>query len=99
MICKDIPDDFPVFSMPNGKPLTQRKFNKILKDLTGHLFKNGKITGHSFRYGLVSLFANLGYSEEDLKRIGRWSSRAYLHYVKHGKSVQKSMAKDLKDIY
>ena len=89
---KHLPEDAPFFTNSEGKPLTQKYLNKILKELLGKHLKGGVITGHSFRAGLISMFAREGFSESQLKEIGRWSSRAYECYVKLGRSKRHEMA-------
>ena len=59
--------------------------------MTEDHFKPGKITSHSFRAGLISMFAKLGHSDQQLQAIGRWSSRAYAHYIKLGRSKRHEM--------
>ena len=85
--------NLPMFCDENGVPLTSRKLNllldKYINEKLGFTWK--KLTTHSFRSGLVSLFGSLGVSESKLKDIGRWSSRAYLLYVKLGRSSRAEM--------
>jgi hypothetical protein len=54
----------PLFSENEGKPLTGRELNKVLKGLLGDLvdYRKGSITAHSFRSGLASLMAEKGMS-------------------------------------
>ena len=94
MICtKKLPKSSPLFSTSEGKPLTQKRLNEVLKDLVSpHLKKGGQISGHSFRAGLISIFAKAGYSDDQLQKIGRWSSRAYEFYIKCGKTNRHQMA-------
>ena len=82
----------PFFTNSDGKPLTQRKFNLLLRDLTKSISKHGVISGHSFRSGLISLFAKKGFSDESLKLIGRWSSRAFKVYIKMKRTARHEMA-------
>ena len=49
--------DLPFFSVNGSQPVTQNKFNEILKMLTHDTFKRGKISGHSFRSGIPSMLA------------------------------------------
>ena len=37
-------------------------------------YLGGKVTSHSFRAGLATARARLGYEEEDIKAMGRWKS-------------------------
>jgi len=74
--------DQPAFRLSNGDPLTIQAFNKILKDRLAGFLDNYKISSHSFRGGAASMMATLGYSDKDVKAVGRWSSRAVDLYVK-----------------
>ena len=91
IVNKDLPNDAPAFCSSKGKNLTCRRLNVILEMLTGDHFENGKISNHSFRAGLISYFARLGYSDLELKSIGRWSSRAYQQYIKLGRTKRHQM--------
>ena len=88
----NLPQSSPFFSNCNGKPLTQKKFNFVLKDLTKSISKFGTISGHSFRSGLISMFAKKGFSDSCLKQIGRWSSRAFKVYIKMKRTTRHEMA-------
>ena len=88
---KDLPNDAPAFCSKQGKNFTCKRLNVILELLTSDHFDSGKISNHSFRAGLISYFARLGHSEIDLKTIGRWSSRAYQHYIKLGRAKRHEM--------
>ena len=46
------------------------------------------MTGHSFRSGLSSLLSSKGFKEEEVKMLGRWSSDAFLKYVKKGRLIR-----------
>ena len=41
-----------------------------------------KVTGHSSIAGLCTLMAQAEFRELEIKSIGRWSSEAFLTYVK-----------------
>lgn len=87
----------PAFRLAGGQPLTGRQLNKILKSLLGnHLdYSRGGISCHSFRAGLASLMGSLGYTEEQIQAIGRWSSNAYQVYMKLPRTRRLQMAKVL----
>ena len=91
-LTKDNPKDVPLFCDSFGCNFTQAKFNKILRWISSKHFKSGRISGHSFRAGLVSYFAKLGHSDLDLKVIGGWSSRAFLEYIKLDRTRRHEMA-------
>lgn len=73
----------PAFIDLDGRPLTGKGLNNILKTLLSkHNFSlYGKISSHSFRIGLGSMLGKLGFSDDDIKSAGRWSSSAYLRYL------------------
>jgi site-specific recombinase XerC len=75
----------PVFRVAEDKCMSGRQFNKQLSQLTGsleQLIPGGRITSHSFRAGVASEMCRAGYSEEDIKAVGRWESGAYKAYLK-----------------
>ncbi len=71
----------PVFRFASGRNITGKKINKMLKKLfptsTGL-----KISGHSFRSGLISSAANYPdiISDPHVKGWGRWHSHTFLRY-------------------
>ena len=79
-----IVDDRPFFRTLGGKGYTGRAFNTDLKILLeGQVdYSAGSISSHSFRAGLATEMARVGYSDADIMAIGRWHSSAYLHYIK-----------------
>jgi hypothetical protein len=93
--------DLPVFRWTDGHPLTGNKLNKVLTELLADKLAqaSGKITTHSFRSGIASMIAQKGFSTDDIKAIGRWSSRAYEVYIKHPRTKRAEMAKALQKQY
>ena len=85
--------DQPAFRLVNGDPLTIQNFNKILKDRLDGVLDNYKISSHSFRGGAASMMASLGYSDKDVKAVGRWSSRAVDLYIKLPRTKRIATAK------
>ncbi len=88
----------PAFRETGGKAMTAKDFNKKLRELLGrHLdYKKGGITSHSFRGGVPSILGTLGYSDEEIKTVGHWSSRAFAHYTKLPRTRRRQMALDIK---
>ena len=74
----------PVFRDLGARGYTGRAFNADLKHLlAGQVdYSGGKVTSHSFRAGLATEMARVGYSDADIMTIGRWHSSAYLQYIK-----------------
>ena len=78
----------PVFRWETGANVTPKEFNSCLKTLLSDSIKyeDGKVTSHSFRAGVTSTMARLGYGEEMIQLQGRWLSQAYLRYCKKGRT-------------
>ena len=72
---KTPPKKLPIFCHEDGTPLTCRKFNEYLKLLLGRHsnFAGGAISAHSFRAGITTILGAKGFSEEEIKLVGRWS--------------------------
>ena len=58
----------------------------LLKEEISYL--EGTIATHSFRSGVVTIMGRLGYSEDDIKRQGRWTSEAFRAYLKMGRAIR-----------
>ena len=87
--------DLPVFRFSNGIPLTGGRFNKILRErLKGHVEgAETMFSSHSFRSGAASMMGTLGFSDNEVKAVGRWSSRAFLDYIKLPRTNRIEVAK------
>lgn len=87
----------PAFRDEHGIPLTGRKLNEILKKcLSGHInYEDGYVTSHSFRAGIASLMGTLGYSDSQIKAVGRWSSSAFESYLKLPRTKRAEMARKI----
>lgn len=72
----------PAFHWENGKPITSKAMNNIIKGRLDEVLPGHRISLHSFRTGTASMMAELGYSDSDIKAVGRWSSRAFEQYIK-----------------
>jgi hypothetical protein len=83
-----------LFRDEKGVPLTGRKFNEIVRLLLSrHIdYSQGAITAHSFRSGIPSLLGALGHSSEEIKKVGRWSSRAFECYTKLPRTSRAAIA-------
>ena len=86
----------PVFRLKSGKCLTGKGMNLRLDELTKGLEKlvpGGTIKSHSFRSGVASEMARKGHDSEEIKGVGRWSSEAYLDYIKLPQTRRAEMAR------
>jgi hypothetical protein len=87
----------PMFRQRSGVPLTSRQFNLWLRELLEDVidYKRTKITSHSFRIGLATTLGTLGFSTDDIKEAGRWSSNAYEVYLKLPRVKRAEIAKKI----
>lgn len=86
----------PHFQLESGKPYTLRLFNSDLKELTANL--EGSFSGHSFRIGLASMLGQLGFTDQEIKATGRWSSNAFEVYMRLPRSRRIEMAKKISEL-
>ena len=76
----------------SGDCLRKDRFNKTLKTYFQKYSSYGKLTGHSFRSGLSSLLGEAGFTDEEIQALGRWSSSAFLNYVRSGRLQRMRMS-------
>ena len=90
----------PLFTFQTGTPLTGRKLNTILaKLLQPHVDdKFGFFRSHSFRAGLASELAKLGFEDDGIQAAGRWSSRAFENYIKLARTKRAAMGRAISKI-
>ena len=73
----------PLFVNADKSPITRSKFSKVLKEviiLAG--LDQKRIKSHSFRIGAATTAAGLGFSEDQIMRMGRWRSDAVKKYIR-----------------
>jgi hypothetical protein len=95
---KHWPANQPAFRWDNGKPLTQNQFRKIMGERLIGFVENPEdiFCSHSFRIGVASMLGKLGYSDADIKAVGRWSSRAFEEYLRLPRTKRMQIAKEIK---
>lgn len=73
----------PLFQFQNESPVS---YNFVSKKLAYILDFNGidskRVKGHSFRIGAATHAASLGYSEQYIRKLGRWHSNAVQNYIR-----------------
>ncbi len=92
--------DKPLFRMENGTPLTEAKMNsfvsKLLDPYTDKSIES--FNTHSFRIGLASMLGSLGFSDEEVKIAGRWSSRAFEAYLKLKRTKRADIGRQIQNV-
>ena len=72
----------PLFLL-NNKPVSRKTFVYVLNKVVFALKLEGlDLKPHSFRIGAASHWANKGFSEIQIRNMGRWHSNAYLNYIR-----------------
>ena len=75
--------DGPLFTWPNGIPLTRTRFVQEVREALNNANLPAKdFAGHSFRIGAASTAAAAGLEDSVIHTLGRWRSAAYLLYVR-----------------
>lgn len=73
----------PLFCHINGSALTRYQFASVLNKTLNRLnIIDEKYRTHSFRIGRATELAKLGIPHENIKKLGRWSSKAYQTYIR-----------------
>ena len=73
----------PLFRFKDGRLLTRQRLVSVVKEaLQKAGIDQSKYNGHSFRIGAATTAAAKGMEDSIIKTLGRWSSVAYLQYVK-----------------
>ena len=71
----------PLFLTKSAKPITRLQFWTVLKKCLSKLGRDAANFGtHSFRIGRCTDMVRDGYSDEKIKKIGRWKSTAFRAY-------------------
>lgn len=91
----------PLIREASGSAYTGKAFQKDLTTAMGPTIAKmgrGKFSTHSFRAGKATELAKNGFSEEQIKRTGRWHSDAYLSYTKLPRQQRLLDAKQIRNI-
>ena len=83
--CHGPAEDVPVFLHQDGSQFTKAEMNQDLKMLLAQYpslsTSQDRFSGHSFRAGIANMLASRGFTEQQIKSWGRWSSAAYKAYI------------------
>ena len=71
------------FLSEEGRPLTKARFvAKVQAALQSAGTQFSNYTGHSFRIGVATAAAQAGIQDSTIQMLGRWSSTAFLSYLR-----------------
>lgn len=77
------PGKGPFFKFNTGQPLTKSQFTKHIRlvlQAVGLPYQS--FAGHSFRIGAATTAARAGIEDSTIRMLGRWSSSAFLAYIR-----------------
>ena len=81
----------PLFQHLNGVPVTRTEFDEWLARVIKYCgLDSTRYKGHSFRIGAASHAAASGYSNTQIRLLGRWQSDAFKRYIRLGSLSYKS---------
>ena len=72
----------PLFILANGLPLSPSVVNTWLRSILSATGIPGYYSSHSFRIGAATSAARAGVPDHLVKALGRWTSDAYLRYIR-----------------
>ena len=73
----------PLFCNPAGEPVPRFSFSSQLYTCLNYLGLSTKsYKGHSFRIGAATAYASKGFSDSQIRTLGRWRSNAFLKYIR-----------------
>ena len=82
-----------LFKCQDGRLLTKSRFvNQVREALKEAGFDPTTCAGHSFRIGAATTASACGLNDSTIKMLGRWSSSAYLVYIKTPREQLASVA-------
>ena len=68
--------------------LSRYQFSAVVKKaLLARNISTQGITSHSFRIGACTHFAMAGFSDDELMKMGRWTSAAFQRYIRIPRAV------------
>ena len=73
----------PLMVWQDGSPLSRSSFSKQLQATLSHAnIHTPNIKAHSFRIGAATTACALGFSDQDIQKMGRWKSDAFKRYIR-----------------
>lgn len=72
----------PLFLFANGQTLSRHRLSTWLQNIFSNAKLPGQFNTHSFRIGAATVAARNGVPEHIIKKLGRWTSSAYMLYTR-----------------
>ena len=72
----------PLFLFRDGRPLSHALLTLWLHDILSLAGIQGNFSSNSFRIGAATVAARNGISDHQIQALGRWTSSAYLLYIR-----------------
>ena len=86
----------PFFIQGDGTPLSKGSFVQQVKALVSDVGLDASLySGHSFRIGAATSAAQAGIQDSTIQALGRWSSGAFLTYVRTPRSQLAGFSREL----
>ena len=80
----------PLFAFQTLTPVPRQFFSKNLGALLSFTgFQGDRYKSHSLRIGGASYYASLGYSDSQIRLLGRWDSNAFVKYIRSARALSK----------
>ena len=81
----------PLFAFPSLSPVPRQFFSSTLSKLISFSgFQGDRYKSHSLRIGGATYYASLGYSDAQIRLLGRWDSNAFIKYIRSTRALPKS---------
>ena len=80
----------PLFCFPSLTPINRQFFSNHLSRLINFSgFQGERYKAHSLRIGGASYYAGLGYTDAQIRLLGRWDSNAFVRYIRSNRVLFK----------
>ena len=81
----------PLFAFPSMKPIPRQFFSNHLSRLLSFSgYQLDRYKSHSLRIGGATYYASLGYSDSQIRTLGRWDSNAFVRYIRSARALSQS---------
>ena len=85
----------PLFLLQDGRPLSRALLTDWLRRILSSAGIPGNFSSHSFRIGAATVAARIGIPDHQIQALGRWTSSAYLSYIRTPAETLSKLSKQL----